>query len=199
MSSDCEEVFDAINSEVRALRARWNVFSALYDKDENVDLLNKSGSIVFFYLQRFFIDDAIIRISRLTDPTSLGKNKNASIKSLLDNLNTNSSTRRFCKFTTRVSEINDEVINIRTHRNKAIAHFDKDYAIKKYELPSLKYADIESAIEKVCTLMTDLGREAFGKTAQYNMIFKFDSGPYVLLNKLRIAADIARDKDEKLK
>ena len=81
------ELLGAIEREFTQLGYRWAMFLQLFDSgQDNVDLLNKSGSNVFELLQKLIIDDVMMSLCRLTDPPKSMGYENASLEHLVGKL-----------------------------------------------------------------------------------------------------------------
>jgi len=80
MDARYREIFAALKTEIVDLHLRWIIYRQLYGtSEEAVDVLNRSGSNVFFLLQQLLLDDCALRISKLTDPVDQGKVANLSV------------------------------------------------------------------------------------------------------------------------
>lgn len=192
MSPGLEEIFEAVNQQTTQLSHRWQVFRQLFDNgQESIDLLNKSGSIVFGLLQKLLIDDAILTISRLTDPIESSSQENASVANLLFRARGTLNTADQDEFERRRGAIRANVENLRTHRNKAIAHADLRHAVDAKSLPPLRYDEIESAMMGLCKLMADIARTLWGWTVHHNVIIPFGHGGDTLLQLLARAHENA--------
>ncbi len=75
-----EKILESIENEFIQINYRWKIFCQLYDSEENVALLNKSGSNVFELLQKLIIYDVISSLCTLPDPAKSAGKDNASIK-----------------------------------------------------------------------------------------------------------------------
>lgn len=192
VSSSLEDVFQAVNQQITQLSHRWHIFRQLYDSgQESIDLLNRSGSIVFGLLQKLLIDDAILIISRLTDPGGSSSQENASVANLLNRARVILNTTDRDKFEKRLGAIRANVKSLRTHRNKAIAHADLEHAASEKALPPLTYDEIENAMTDLCKLMADIARTLFGWTMHHNVIIRFGQGGDTLLRVLARAHENA--------
>lgn len=177
MSPGLEEVFETVNQQVTQLSHRWDIFRQLFDGgQESIDLLNRSGSIVFGVLQKLLIDDAILTISRLTDSAKSGSLENASVANLINKAIGTLATADGDEFEKRRSLIRINVGNIRTHRHKAIAHADLQQAVNATALPPLTYDEIESAMKDLRKLLADIARTLWGRTLSHNVIIPFGHG-----------------------
>src|SRR4030042_5336764 len=82
-----KRILQAIEDEFILLKYHWKIFCQLYGSGpENIELLNKSGSNVFQLLQKLIIDDAMLKLCRLTDPPKSAGKETASIKGYLEKI-----------------------------------------------------------------------------------------------------------------
>ena len=89
MNPDAERILDALKTEVTDLHVRWLIYRQLYAaSDEAIDLLNRSGSNVFYLLQFMLLDDVALRLAKLTDPAFQGRFENLSLGRLAAALET---------------------------------------------------------------------------------------------------------------
>ena len=139
-----DNILESIEDEFIQINYRWKIFCQLYDSEENVALLNKSGSNVFELFQKLLIYDVISSLCTLTDPPRSARKDNASIKGYLEKANVPSE--RLDKVNPLMSKLTNEMTNMRIVRNKAMSHRDIDYATKVLRLPDITYDNIENSI-----------------------------------------------------
>ena len=85
MNEQCRCLFDTLKHEVIDLHLRWTIYRQLYaTSEEKINLLNASGSNVFYLLQFLLLDDCALRLSKLTDPARQGKFVNLSVLKLIE-------------------------------------------------------------------------------------------------------------------
>jgi hypothetical protein len=136
-----ETAFEAIDNSIQQVFTRWKVYAQLFDSgEENVALLNSSGSYVFFLLQRLLLDDTILALSRLTDPPASAGRKNASIRYLVQAAVPTLAREVAADVNASLAELESHVANARVHRNKAVAHADLQHSLGKASLPDISYA-----------------------------------------------------------
>jgi len=165
-----------IELEFSQLKHRWKLFCELYDKNEDVELLNKSGAHIFGLFQKLVIDDAMLALCRITDPPkSCGKNNNS--------LNYHFEERKYemdsslkNEILTLFESLNESMKNIRHMRNLGISHSDYDIAVKRKSLPNITYSEIEESIELVGEILNKL----FNTTGQYLPTTSGTAGKYLL-------------------
>jgi hypothetical protein len=158
MDKATNQLWNALDEEVVQLCGRWKLYNQLFASGkENIDLLNKTASYVFFQLQRSMVDSVILTLSKLTDPAKTGKYENASLDNFLKKLKGNIDNESLARFQTQLGNLTRICENIRTHRNKRIGHSDIKCALEDAEwLPPVTHADIDSALEVLCRMMKDI-------------------------------------------
>lgn len=183
-----ESIFEAIDRSVQQVFVRWEIYTQLFDSgDENVDLLNASGSYVFFLLQRLLLDDAILALSRLTDPPITGKHENASIKHLIGLMRSSLAPADANDVDISLENLERHVSNARIHRDKAIAHADLQHAVGSASLPDIAYTELEGAMQELQKLMLRLGSSSIRRVGGYRPIIAFGTDGNSLLKHLRKA------------
>ena len=172
-SRDLERVLNAVNDQVIQLSFRWKIFCQLFDSGpENVELLNKSGSNVFGLFQRLILDDVMISLSRLTDPDKSFGNDNASVRNIVTKAKACLPAATIAEVETLVSELDKHVLNIRKHRNKALAHADLGHALNVSALPAVTYDELEKAMKILQEIVNVVALEAFRWTTHYDPIIQ---------------------------
>jgi hypothetical protein len=190
MNSDLLPLFESINQEVIQLSYRWKIFLQLFDsREENLQLLNKSGATVFELLQKLIVDDVILTLSRLTDKEKPLGQENVSIKNFISKATPYLSQTLPNELSCTLNRLDSLVQNLRVHRNKAIAHKDIEHAVGARQLPDVRYDDLENSMEELRTIMSKLGTELFNQKTCYSVVSKFGCDGQGLLSVLRKARD----------
>ncbi len=141
-----EQLFKSLESDYVQLRYRWTIFLQLFDSGENnIALLNSSGSNVFQLLQKILIDDTMLSLSRLSDPEKSAGKENASIYNYLKKVSI--CEEKKAQVCALLEELEKHMEPIRDTRKWAIAHSDLAVKLEAEPLPSVKYDHIESSIE----------------------------------------------------
>jgi hypothetical protein len=139
--------FCSIQEEFTFLCVKRNVYYAFLSK---ANVLWEASEITYSIFMDSIRDDLIITISRLTDNSQEGKNKNSTILRLKEDLNELISSRSYGdsdmeeykkekdnnqleKFNYNVNELNNDIKNLKIIRNKRKAHRDLNTLIKEYE------------------------------------------------------------------
>lgn len=189
MSVTYEQVFEAVDLAVQSLTYRWKTYCELFDSGaENLALLNDSGASVFALLQRLLLDDSILALSRLTDPSSSGPGKsNASFKYLHERALGTVKPETLAEAQVLLAELKNLAANIRLHRKKAVAHADLQHAIAQEVLPSLTYDELEKSMQLCRDFMLKMGTSQMYRSGGYSVIVPFGKGVPKLLSCLRAA------------
>ena len=123
MAEKIEELLQAISEEIGELHLKWLLFSQLFKDKETVDLLNESAPTFFGVCQSMFLNDIILSISRLTDPSKTGNKENLTLARILDSIDPS-----LFQLKTELIETLEIVKNscdfARKHRNRRVAHTD---------------------------------------------------------------------------
>jgi hypothetical protein len=191
MTATLESVFESINRSVIQLSFRWKIFCQLFDSGpENIALLNASGAEVFCLFQHLALDDVIMALSRLTDPAYSGRDKsdeNANIKYLLQNSANLLNQEINSELRDSLARLEGHVVDLRVHRNKALAHADLRHTLQPETLPQVLYDDLEGAMKECRNLMSKLGKLLFARTCTYEVTIAFGRSGSDLLSQLRKA------------
>lgn len=157
ISIDADELLELISQEAFRLRYAWNNFKALFAGErENVDILNAAGPGVFGMLQRMLFDDAILQISRLTDPATNARQENTTLRRLI--LATGwdvNEPARYAEFMTKADAVDAACADCRKHRNKRISHRDLAWTTKALSLPEGTMRMVDSAINSIESFIRD--------------------------------------------
>lgn len=168
MESEARNLFWTLHKEVLYLFYRWKIYGQLFgSSQENLDLLNRSGSNVFALLQFLTEENVFLTLSRLTDPAKSMGHYNLSLTYLLEMLEptlTPELRKNLCERLVRLKERTD---SIRIHRNKRIAHLDLTYASEAEALPPVIQGDLDDSLELLEAIMRDIHLELFNGDTRY--------------------------------
>jgi hypothetical protein len=188
---------------VTDLHVRWLIYRQLYAaSEEATDLLNRSGSNVFYLLQFMLLDDVTLRLAKLTDPPFQGKFENLSLGRLATALE--SDDKEFVSTTVAQSlgRLESACAKFRDLRNKRVAHRDLTHALGLEEepLPGISREDVEAALAALREAMNAVDRRFRRNTTMYeNVIVPYSSDGNRLLKVLRkgLAAE-DREREERI-
>ena len=126
----------------------------LSEDGERRALLLDTGGYFFVELRMVFWDDAILRLSRLTDPARQGQNNNLSLWALLNDICDPTLRSKIKKL---IEEAAAKIEPMRTYRNKSIAHFDRDVTLNNSNrLPRIYAQSVDEALSAVGKVLEQL-------------------------------------------
>ncbi|MBK8502860.1 MAG: hypothetical protein IPL46_11950 [Saprospiraceae bacterium] len=83
MGEELGTVFHKLKNEIVFLHQQWNTYTDLYGtEDSRIDILNRGASSFFFIVQKGLFENIIMSLARLTDPPTIGKFKNFTLRAL---------------------------------------------------------------------------------------------------------------------
>jgi len=143
------ESFSRVAGETCALRETWLIYHRLFMDDERLtEVLSEQFGPLLGVLQNTLEDLLFLSISRLTDKNT-ARQPNLSVWTL-------KSAVQFCttpEFPVRVDAALDEIwklaADLRLHRHKRIAHFDRDVGLKITPLPEVKLPAFKNVLESI--------------------------------------------------
>ena len=198
MNPEIQLLFYRIHCEVVQLFYRWKIFRQLFGSgEENLNLLNKSGSNVFELLQRLTEDNVSLTLCRLTDPEKTGSYENLSIRNFLGRIEAVLDVTVRQDLHGKLARLEAATEKFRIHRSKRIAHLDLTHALKPELLPPLWYSDLQDALKILESIMKDLHLIALNADTSYKEPAIADGcdGEY-LLRFLRDAHNHRNDNEE---
>jgi len=128
------KIYYQLINKIIGLNQEWNTYKVLFiDNEENVDLMNKVSSYIFFVFQKNLRNELALNINRLTDPPQTGKHLNISIPLLQRSLKENNFDVKTQK---EIQLQMDWIIKkltppLRELRNKIISHNDYETILGK--------------------------------------------------------------------
>jgi hypothetical protein len=197
LNKTCRRLFDALRHDVTDLHLRWTIYRQLYaNSEEAINLLNASGSNVFYLLQLLLLDDCALRLSKLTDPASQGRFENLSVLKLVESVTASDKEFPLDKAEALLHELCERCEKFRALRNKRIAHADLAHALKiaGAPLPGISREDVEHAIESLRNLLNFVEYHYFSSQTLYGeLIIPYDADGNKLLSVLRASHEKRKD------
>ncbi len=143
--------YNALRREVHHVHMNWAMSSeldVLSEDGEHRELLLDTGGYFFVELRTVFWDDAILRLSKLTDKAEQGPSSNPrhnlSLRALLDDIS--DPTLRL-KVEKLIKEAEAKIEVMRIYRNKSIAHLDRDVTLNNQtSLPLIYPQHVDEAL-----------------------------------------------------
>jgi hypothetical protein len=138
-----------LDQEVDSLRIKWCEFHALFQDDaEGLDLLNQSASTFFYMVQKIMYEDAMLHLSRLTDPGRQFGHENLSIRRLPDLIDDAGLRIQVAQATDRALA---SCAFAREWRDKRLAHSDASIITGRQTIayPDVQRDDVDAGIESI--------------------------------------------------
>lgn len=168
MKPEVRKLFWSLHEEVLYLFYRWKIYRQLFGSgQDNLNLLNQSGSNVFALLQNLIMDDVFLTLCRLTDPVKTNGFKNLSLRYLLGSTGDTITDDLRKDLERRLDKLGKIAKNIRVHRKKRIAHLDLRYATDAEVLPPVIHGDLDSSLELLESIMRELHRAVSDADTRY--------------------------------
>lgn len=164
------DIFAALANQITDLHLRWIIYRQLYAASaETVELLNRSGSNVFYLLQQLLLDDCALRLSKLTDPADRGRFANLSVLQLLENIAEADQGFPRLKVEDHIATLKLRTAKFRELRNKRIAHADLEHSLKVEDdpLPGISRDDVERALAALRDVMNTVESHYDGSQTLY--------------------------------
>lgn len=159
MDVEVRTLFHRIHEEAIQLFYRWEIYRQLFaGGQENLNLLNRSGSNVFALLQGLIQENVFLTLCRLTDPEKTGAYENLSLRNLLGKAEAVFETNVHADLLGKLEQLENLTDKLRVHRRKRIAHLDLVHAINLERLSEVQYAEVEEALSSLGSVMRELHR-----------------------------------------
>lgn len=198
-----------LNDELKRLiddfvfhKYEWDIFKTLFAKSPaRTKLLNKTAPKFFSNLQWILFDRTVINLSKITDPSKIGKYENLSLTLLVERVVVNDYPN-VSQIINCNNLILERVSKIRKLRSKKVVHRDKETALNKVKLKSLGGISIEE-IDEIFELISNLLNEIYKNLENSTYLFDLtgsDKGDQ-LIEFLKIGYHFNRElnKDWKLR
>jgi len=197
MNEHAAKIFKQLKEEAIQLHFRWLTYRQIFaSSPQDIELLNKHGSNVFFLLQHLLLDNVALSLSKLTDPHEQGQNKNLSIQTLIQAIQEDGNSEFCGKLQGKFDTLKEQCAKFRLLRNKRIAHADFGHALQIVEepLPGVSRTEIETTLETFRDTLNTVELHYFGSQTAYDMlIMAIGSDGSALLRHLREAKRIREE------
>ncbi|MEJ1391601.1 MAG: hypothetical protein RPU34_12020 [Candidatus Sedimenticola sp. (ex Thyasira tokunagai)] len=172
-----KNLFNALKEETINLHMYWLVYDQLFNgTNKRTELLNATGSHIFYVLQILLIDELVLSICRLTDPAfSKIKGKqiaNLSLKRLVAKVDGRTHKDLKRKLNVHVKDLDSAVKDFRAKRNKAIAHKDLATSMRlRTTVPGITKKQIKSVSSQIAATLNEFEHYHWNSTNVYDMVF----------------------------
>jgi hypothetical protein len=190
MGEELGSAFFQLYRKLIELHIVWQQYRQLFGSDpETVHLINRTAGLFFKIVQDELWDSVLLGVSRMTDPPKTGAKKNLTIQSL-PALIADSSLREDIATLCRTAL--EDAAFAREHRNKRIAHQDRDYLIDRASNPlsGVSRERVETMLNSLRAVLNRLDAHYRDTTVMYQD-FVDESGARLLVSKLKKLERIA--------
>jgi hypothetical protein len=190
------EVHNVLWNDVALLYQRWTTFRALYldSSVEQRECLSWAAGGFFTLLHRMLVDDLLLGIARLADPSSSSGQANLVLASLVEELNRTSEAGLRDEVKVVVNEFREASAFARPARNKRLAH--RDLAVATGQSSELDYVitwdQIEQALKLAAKALNAVEKHFEGGHTAFSE-FVHHKGADTLLRRLERAKE---DREE---
>lgn len=171
ISSEQDELFNAINNEISWLHTVWELFIQIYgSKDEYHETMSSSAPFFFHMLHEMLFDELALSFSRLTDAPVTSRQSNASMEALIQSIDVAAHPKLVADLTTQLKELKKNYPEFRTWRHKRVSHNDLMTSIpsSSVTMPQLTRGKVEAALKDVRTWINEFSLWAFQKDISYH-------------------------------
>ena len=162
------DTFSRIAGETCALRESWLIYHRLFMEDESLtELVSERLGPLLGVFQAILEDKMFLSIARLTDKDTRHQ-PNLSVWTLRDAVSSAKSSDFATKVDASLNKIWNTAADIRTHRHKRIAHFDRNVGLKLASLPVVQFGAFKTVLE----MIEDYLNLFFWEFEETTMVFK---------------------------
>lgn len=162
--------FDRIRQLVTELGFKFQLQNHLFSASpETVSLLNATAPEFFGRIQAAMQLDLLRHLAALLDPASSGKQReNLSIRRRINHAADWIDDTTRGKLESQVSRSEEHFKKIKAHRDKTIAHFDREVLLGEARLDPLIKTEVRQSIETIFTAMNIIEAALFGSSTVYD-------------------------------
>lgn len=156
--SELENIFEKLRWEVATIHLRWTLYRQLYGANpKRVELLNETAALFFNQLQLILIEDTVLGLARLTDPTKSAKRETLVLEQLYKGLNPSEYPTLCNRMNQLLKSIRNKCTPFRKYRNRRFAHRDLKTALNaiKNSLPGFSREMVESVLMVIRMFMNE--------------------------------------------
>jgi hypothetical protein len=197
MGREIGPVFYALLCEVHYLHVKWGDYTALFDKEKRVELLNRVAPAYFARLQDMYVHDTFLHISRLTDEPKKGKHRHLTINGLVGMIKVPELGR---KLRPMVANINRKAKVLRKWRDRKIAHTEYELALEQATepLPPTTRAMTRETIEAIAAVLNAICAHYCDSDHRFRYESRPGTGALALLYCMDDGLKAARQRDARI-
>jgi hypothetical protein len=157
MKGEAKQLYEAIRQDLIRINAYWQVYRQLFTvSDERYETYSNTAPAFFRLLQDLLVDNAVISLSRLTDPAHY-----QSFSRLVKALRAQVRNDVYEQLRADLTNLETACADIREHRHKRVAHrpataLQPQITDAPTKLPPLTRKKIEGAMASMASLMNKI-------------------------------------------
>jgi AbiU2 len=197
MGREIGPVFHALVCEVHHLHVKWGDYTALFDKEKRVALLNQVAPAYFARLQDMYVHDTFLHISRLTDEPKNGKYRHLTINGLVAMIDVRELRR---KLSPMVKDMNRMAKVLRKWRDRKIAHTEYELALghATEPLPPTTRAKTRETIEAIAAVLNAICAHYCDSNHRFRYESRAGTGALALLHCMDDGLKAAAQRDARI-
>lgn len=151
-------LLDEIEQDVLRLSHIWETFRYLFaGKEKHVEVMNAVSGGFFLMIQQLLFDDAILRVSKLTDPAANRQQENMSLERLLQATEwEKTDPTKWHLYRSRLDAVKAACKPCRDHRNKRVSHKAVELFTNTISIHDPMMKMIDDAREAVHSFLHDI-------------------------------------------
>lgn len=148
----------------------WAQYKSLFmTSGERVARLNEHAGWFFKTVQRAYVQQLVLSISRLTDPAESSGRRNVSVAALMDDPRLENREPFRTELAKMVSDVQAQAWPVRRHRNRAVAHLDHAAAFGYEPLPDFSLSLLGEVVAALGAIHNSYGAEILDRDASYEI------------------------------
>ena len=170
LGADLGGVYFSLYESFVVMGLEWRVFSEWFRAaPERVDLLNEVSGTTALVIQNALRERTAIKLSRLTDRSSQGRNRNASLAALRNY----EVTENDAILQQNVLNAQEKASNIRRIRSKRLVHADHRETLFPSDDLGASYADFDAAIKASGAVLQHFSNVYLDAHVSFDMVSSF--------------------------
>jgi hypothetical protein len=163
--NDLQTEYDILSKDLAYVHAQWTLFQELFNP-KSAEVMTTVTAFGWTMIHDAVVDSIILSLTRLLDPAQSGNRDNLTIPRLI----TISDPAKQVGLETKRKLATAQLEDLKTHRNKRIAHTDHRHKTKTEELPPLSHEKINNAMSAVVDLMREIRKQLSDGYTEYEPI-----------------------------
>lgn len=186
------EIFGRLCNDLAWLTAKWRLYLDLFSEKENTDLLSSRAPGAFQIIEEALRNDMTMAMSRLSDPSQQGSNRNLSLARVAERFDHVPGLKELRE------EFNKACKPIQTLRNKRVGHNDLDTALNPHDnpVPGIGRNDVDNILRLAGKILNVLVQSV--ADTEYCFELRVIGDGQALLESLRVAERVDQVERERI-